>query len=336
MSFVWPAAVALSTFAPQPATAQPAVPVEPVSAILDAFRFHDIVALGEGAHNNEQGHAFRMSLIRDARFPNVVNDIVVECGNARYQDVIDRFIRGDDVPDDVLRQVWENAAVTGTVWDVPIYEEFFRGVRAVNASLQRERQLRVLLGDAPIDWSQVRSADDYRKWLPARDTYPSEVIDREVLAKHRRALVIYGDGHLWRKGVGPNLITRMERTGANVFTVATLSPDLNVLQPDAASWHAPSIAVLRGTVLGMKEVAFFFPEDAAQAGEPVRSVPMQEEFDALLYLGPEGTITMSRLSPVRCSDPAYMEMRLKRLALMPGSQGQIDRLKRYCAAVTQK
>ena len=40
----------------------------PVNAILDAFRSHRVVALGEGSHGNEQGHAFRMSLIRDPRF----------------------------------------------------------------------------------------------------------------------------------------------------------------------------------------------------------------------------------------------------------------------------
>jgi len=47
---------------------RPAVPVEPITAIIDAFRMHDVVALGEGAHNNEQSHAFRLKLLRDPRF----------------------------------------------------------------------------------------------------------------------------------------------------------------------------------------------------------------------------------------------------------------------------
>lgn len=33
---------------------RPAVPLEPISAILDALKTHRIVALGEGAHGNEQ------------------------------------------------------------------------------------------------------------------------------------------------------------------------------------------------------------------------------------------------------------------------------------------
>src|SRR5437773_57625 len=75
----------------------PAIPVDPVAGILDAFRTHNVVALGEGSHGNEQAHRFRLSLIRDPRFAAVVNDLVVESGSARYQDVMDRFVRGDNV-----------------------------------------------------------------------------------------------------------------------------------------------------------------------------------------------------------------------------------------------
>src|SRR5579859_807861 len=69
------------------AVARPAVPVEPITAIIDAFHSHSIVAIGDD-HGNEQIHAFRLSLIRDPRFAATVNDIVVEFGSARYQDLI--------------------------------------------------------------------------------------------------------------------------------------------------------------------------------------------------------------------------------------------------------
>src|SRR5687767_3096985 len=75
--------------------ARPAVPLEPIAAVVDAFRSHSIVALDEGNHGNEQGHAFRLSLIRDERFIRSVNDIVVEFGSARYQGVMDRFTAGE-------------------------------------------------------------------------------------------------------------------------------------------------------------------------------------------------------------------------------------------------
>jgi hypothetical protein len=81
--------------APDPVSAEDkiplklAVPVEPIAAIVDAFRSDRIVALGDN-HGNEQGHKFRLSLIRDPRFAAAVDDIVVEFGSARYQDLMDR------------------------------------------------------------------------------------------------------------------------------------------------------------------------------------------------------------------------------------------------------
>jgi hypothetical protein len=55
-----------------------------IATILDAFRDHAVVALDE-VHGDERSHAFRLSLIRDARFAATVDDILVEFGNSRYQ-----------------------------------------------------------------------------------------------------------------------------------------------------------------------------------------------------------------------------------------------------------
>ena len=107
------------------------IPVEPIAAILDAFQTHAIVALGEGPHGNEQGHAFRLALIRDPRFAATVNDIVVEFGSGRYQGLMDRFVNGADVPEGELKHAWQDTTATTSAWDRPIYEEFFRAVREV-------------------------------------------------------------------------------------------------------------------------------------------------------------------------------------------------------------
>lgn len=338
----------------QGAAPRPAVPVEPITAILGAFRSHQVVALGEGAHGNEQGHAFRLSLIRDRRFAATVNDIVVEFGSAGYQDLMDRFVRGDEVPDEALRQVWRNTTQPHTVWDTPIYEEFFRAVRAVNASLPPERQLRVLLGDPPIDWDGVHNFEDLRKSLTDpmadRNPHPADVIRREVLAKQRRALVIYGDAHLFRIPMRETIVSLLESTAATkVFTISSpismpTAKDLETLQADVASWRVPSMAIVRGTVLGATDFTFYYPPPMMiRDGKPVpvppdqsRSLRMEDQFDALLYLGHPSSITMTRLSPQRCSDAVYMEMRLRRMALSPLGQGQVDRLKQYCATVAPK
>jgi hypothetical protein len=348
--------VAPMSVAQQGPAPQRAVPVEPVAAILDAFRSYPLVALGEGTHDNEQGHAFRLALIRDPRFTATVNDIVVEFGNSLYQDRMDRFVRGEDVSYDLLRQVWQNTTQPHPLWDAPIYEEFFRAVRVLNASLPRDRKLRVLLGDPPIDWDAVKSQEDIRKF-DARDRYPADVIRREVLAKQRRALVIYGDLHLIRRnpntppqddpdGWALSIVGVLERAkAAKMFTIRTVagSAELDALQPDVPAWPRPSLAVIRGTVLGAASFSFYFPRPlVAGTIDRRRPMPMEEQFDALLYLGPLSTITLAQLSPALCSDSGYMEMRMLRMALAgmgqgpPGGPNPVARLKEYCATVAVK
>ncbi len=335
----------------------PAVPIEPVEAILEALRSHPVVALGEGRHGNEQGHAFRLSLIRDPRFAAIVNDIMVECGNARYQDLMDRFVRGDHVPYDSLRQAWQNTTQPHAGCDVPLWVDFYRAVRVLNASLPRERQLRMLLGDPPIDWNSPRRAEERQTYMELRDIYPADLIHRDVLTKRRRALIVYGDMHLQRKnllanyeteGLAQTIVSRLENTyAAKIFTIKTeASVDLTTLQPSIASWPRPSLAILRGTVLGAQDFGFYYPfpgsRFAIREGKLVpiprdqwRSLRMEDQFDAVLYIGPPNAITISKLSPRLCADPAYMEMRLRRLAL-EGPQAEADRLKEYCASVAQK
>src|SRR5215468_4774103 len=204
--------------AAQSGSPRPAVPEDAVAAIIEAFDTHDIVALSEGTHGNEQGEAFRLSLIRDPRFAVRVNDIVLEGPNARYQEVMDRYVRGEDVPVASLRRVWDETTqqqAGGPMWtgEVP---EFYRAVRQLNATLAPEHRLRLLLGDPPIDWEQIRTKGDPAQWVALRDTFPANLIEREVLAKHHRALLVFGNMHFQRK----NLLANYESAGDGV--VATV------------------------------------------------------------------------------------------------------------------
>jgi hypothetical protein len=45
---------------------------------------------------------------------------------------------------------------------------------------------------------------------------------------------------------------------------------------------------------------------------------MEEQFDAVLYLGPVSSITFAEVSPALCADAGYTKMRLARLAISPG------------------
>src|SRR5205823_4887305 len=165
-------------------------------------------------------------------------------------------------------------------------------------SLPKERRLRLLLGDPPIDWDVIHSSKDYGR--SDRDGYPAELIRKEVLAKGRRALVLYGDLHFIRKnprGAGEpaySIVTLLEKTNdLKVFTIRTIAYgiDLEKLQPDVLSWPRPSLAVLRDTQLGVASFSSYYPrplvaDGIGKSAEQRSAIRMEDQFDALLYLGP--------------------------------------------------
>jgi hypothetical protein len=342
-------------FAQPPVAVNEAAPVEPVTAVLNAFHTHRLVALAEGDHNNLQGYAFRMALIHNAQFPGLVNDIVVESGNSLYQEVMDKFVAGEDVPYDSLRRVWQDTTQPGDVWDKPIYEEFYRAVRALNSGLPRERRLRVLLGDPPIDWATIHSISDLTAGSPSsRDSVPVEIIRREVLAKSRRALIVYGGMHLQRHDYAHNyepgdygIVEVLERNApGSVFSIWTnTSIDLKAVHPRVSSWPNPSLAILKGTSLGGQDFAAYYPfpiylkdkDGKINPQRPTRPLRMEDQFDAILYVGPKSSITYSSLSPELCRDEAYLKMRAARrelfAGLAPASTQRADPLKKKCEEI---
>lgn len=324
------AVVGLAASSPSPAAGnqlgpRAATAVDAIDGILEAFDRVAVVALGEGGHGGLRGHAFRLSLIRDPRFAATVNDIVVESGNARFQDVMDRFINGADVPHDVLRRVWEDTTATAPAFELPVYEEFFRAVRTVNASMPPERRLRVLLGDPPIDWAATRTLQDYLPWNYQRDSHAADVIRREVLAKGRRALVVYGDGHIWRKDLGRGIVTLLESTGTKVFAISGVGVGgLMPVPPETSSWRVPALVRLAGTTLGRKPFTEVYASGMSGPHNPYEGVSMQDQFDATLYLGP-GSSPRAAFPQELCRDRAYVAERLRRLSL--GRPVPVERLR---------
>lgn len=331
----------------------PAVPLEPIAAIVDAFRTHDLVALGD-AHGNVQSQAFLRKLVADPRFADTVNDIVFESGNSRYQDLVDRFVRGDAVPAASLRQVWQNHTVAN---EIPVDAGFFETVRSVNASRPAERRLRILLGDPPIDWATVRTRADHFTWLAMRDAFPAALIQIEVLAKRHKALVLYGQMHFQRKNVMSNLqmddwrmqtiVSLIERsTSSKFFTVWQFDDALAAIQPDMASWPAPSFAAVRGTRLGAADITAMPPPRGRMQvkGDALVPVPkeqwlplrIEDQLDAVLYLGPAASMTEATPSNASCAEPGYLEERLRRIAVAGIPAFEAERAKKVCAGIVPR
>lgn len=267
-------------------------------AVLAAFQRHQIVAVGETHGQQEHGDAQQM-LLADPRLPQVVDDIVVEFGNSLYQPTMDRFMTGAAVNNPDLRQVWRNGVSSPVATgDEPIREQFYRTARAVNWTLPPSRRLRILLGDPPIDWSTITTNEQVQAFAARRDTYLASLVEREVLAKGRRVLMLYGSGHVMHSPArGQNeghAVPIIERqTGQHVYVIVAGS------HPRLASYPRRTVIPCRGTWL-----------ETADAGEfmytpPLCGMPVGGLTDAVLYLGQLKDLTQSLPNPAIYLDPDY-------------------------------
>ena len=301
------------------------MPLAAVSGILGAFDRYDLVAFGE-AHRNQNVHDVVLSLIRAADFPQKVNDIVVEFGNARYQSLVDRYVvDGADVSIQDLRRVWRDA-VNILVWDAPVYERFFAAVREVNRHLPAGKRMRVLLGDPPFDWNQIQSNKQWEAIAAQRNSHAADLIMREVVGKHQKALMFFGSIHVTREraaygGKEADSLTEMlEHRGQKVFVIW---PEMRWGEMDKSfgrfgSWPTPSIALIRDTWFGNKSMG------------PPGTPTLQALADAFLYLGPVGSLRQSVPSAKLYADAAYLA-ELKRRDRIQGGFNSAE-LKRLDAA----
>ena len=185
--------------------------------VVETLESRWVVALGEN-HGHVEFHTLLRDLLSDAAVQSVVDDLVVEFGNALYQDVIDQYVNGEPVPYDSVRLAWRNTIVSpNTVWDSPVYEQFFQHVRAVNLQRTDDRRYRIILADSPVDWATVTSIDDLRPFFD-RSMSMSGTVEREVLRKGRRALLIAGGAHLTRRNM-----VRKNRSGVPTAEVSVVS-----------------------------------------------------------------------------------------------------------------
>ena len=161
-------------------------PVPAARYIVEAFARYPLVAFSEPRHGAGGTKEFLASLIREPGFAGTVQDVVVECGNARYQDVVDRYMAGEPVARDQLKRAWEETTIASGMWLAPMYEAVLADVRAVNLTRPPSQRVRVLLGDPPIDWSVVRGPadEDMNDW---RDAHFAWVVEQQVLERTQGA-----------------------------------------------------------------------------------------------------------------------------------------------------
>ncbi|MCF1482885.1 hypothetical protein FS800_12005 [Agrobacterium vitis] len=296
-------------------TAEPAI-----DAILSAFETHALVGIGD-YHGLAQQAAFYADLVSDPRFARDVRNVVVEFGGAAAQPIVDRFVAGEAVPYPELRRVWTD--VVGwlpTVWSLS-FMWFYAAVRAANLKLPPEQQIRVWLGEPPIDWSAIHTREDLYPLVETRDSHPAELIKQQILNKGEKAVVIYGSAHFQRAGFYvpqndmyvPTLLGLIEQDyPESLFLVVpytgfTNKACIEKFEALCGDWPTPAlVGPVKGTLLHDMLVD---PEFKTFDQEPPGNEKLAEmqrcimhtlngaTADALLYLGPAMGLTLSAIDP---------------------------------------
>lgn len=269
------------------------IPEDAQKAILALFDKYEVV----GGMNPNEGckdvDDFILSLIRNPAFPEKVNDIAVEGGNSLYQPLLDRYIAGEDVPLPEAQQAWRNTTQPACDFST-LYPQLFPLVRRINQKVAPAHKLRILALDPPIDWTKVKTQEDK---LPFRnrDASIASVMEKEVLARHRKALIIIGVGHIWDRAYGYE-----QKYPNSTFVIdvhwgfggdTPLSKYNDALEKRMASWPIPSLVMIKDTWLANLPYAYL---------SGLRGV------DGYLYLGPRDLLLRQPIPASIAMDKTYM------------------------------
>jgi hypothetical protein len=307
-----------------------------VHGILAAFEQFPVVALGM-SHRQQDEADFSLTVIRDPKFAATVNDIVVECCNPLYQGVLDRFIAGEEVATEQLQLVWRNTTQPGSC-DPRQHKELLDAVREVNRGRPAGRRLRVLAGDPPIDWAKMQRPEDVAPFMMQRDTHFASVVIDQVLAKHRKALLVIGAAHVLRHPISwaspaqppaPTITMLIEKQYPHSTYIIVPHDDFGdrngELEPRLAGWSTPSLATLRGSWLGMLDAGVIFSgkirrvgSDPSKVEDPFPGLKLQDIADGYLYLGPGASIRQVEFP--RETGTAYARELDRRRGLLSGGR----------------
>jgi hypothetical protein len=271
-------------------------------ALISQFDSADVIALGE-LHWTREDSTLRINLIHNPDFPRRVRFILVEFASASHQRLLDQYIRGADVPEEDIEKVWRDITTPGGA-DSPVYAQFLNEVRSINKNLPEAFKVRVLAGDPPINWSEIKGPDDWRRIASARDSFAAELIGREVLQTGQKALLVYGAGHIWRNARGgpipadSTLVPLLDHTyPGRIYSVLPIAggvyPDTEKLERSIEGKRIPVLLPLKTTPVGALDPNEFI---AAPFHLPFRLFPpgvtLAEVADACVYRGqsPDTTV----------------------------------------------
>ncbi|MDQ6733539.1 MAG: ChaN family lipoprotein, partial [Nitrospirota bacterium] len=275
-------------------------PSPAIEFILQALDQHQAVGIGD-LSGCEEAHDLIRSLIRNPAFPSKVDEIVVDFGNPTMQSTLDRYLlEGELVPQRLLRRVWDDTTRSvDLTWNSPVYEQFFDAVRSVNNGLAWAKRIRVVLADAPIDWTAVKTKKDLSRFEQQRSRTLADAVNAGI-AKGRRLLVVTFPAQQFRTGEPDNARSMIDKEHPSKFfsiiVQGRFGPGATYQATEArqGSWAFDTAALIGGTWLGAVPVS-------AEPNAPA----LEAAVEAVLFVGRSDSLTIIRPSAYIFQDDEF-------------------------------
>jgi len=264
--------------------------------IIRIFQSGNIIGLGEGEHHLENSHKFLQKMFDNKKIQKTIDVVIVEFANVDYQDILDRYIFGEEVHINELRKIWrESTQCIGRFGEGIVYFELLKKIRDINTTLPENEKIRVLGGDPSIDWQSIKTREDYLKVIAARDTFPAGLAVDYGINQSKKVLLIYSEFHFvkindkrfYQEHHTITTVVNSMHPGA-MKVIAVLDPSTFHIEELTKNLPHYSIIDLKTSELGNLPAEKYFKEIRNKDGTVIlfEGYKINNLFDYFLYIGP--------------------------------------------------
>ena len=298
--------------------------------IYQSFQTHQVIGLGEGGHNLINAHQCIAKILMNEKIIDILDVIILEFLNAKYQNILDKFMLGENVSVSELQKLWRDSSQSpGLFGEASIYLELLKTLRQINIRLPQAKKIRVLAGDPPIDWDKIHTINDYNQQLSygeLRHSFPVELIKEFAINQKKRILVIYSEFHITkiadhRSSTPYSTITeRVNQVSPEIMkSIAMIYSSELLEQERILDLDNYSVIELQDDKIGKLPASIYWnSNDILQDGQKINifdNYKLLDIFDALIYLGSRRSLQWSNPNTDNFDDQALQELnRRKNLA----------------------